>query len=236
MDIKSYLAHKFFKTSLVENDWEIATLGGVFLFKEDLEGTDSPGIISCLEIMDDKYEDDNEYLHPFTFSPSSHFKYYYQTYLGNSTTLCKALQKDSSFCRIVSKGEVLFDQNRLATLLVELAKEYNKVHEVKSHYANLSPVPGRMVGDKIKFEEEKQAYTIRARNDRFLICTKPFNLKKTVLYSIVDLHEGIRGTENLVFGMGAETDWQCWEMLTRLVEGTSEISRRNYIELKIAGG
>ncbi|WP_148289423.1 hypothetical protein [Fibrella aestuarina] len=30
--------------------------------------------------------------------------------------------------------------------------------------------------------------------DRFLICTKPFNPRRTVLYTIVDLKKGIHGT------------------------------------------
>lgn len=86
---------------------------------------------------------------------------------------------------------------------------------------------------KIKFLEEKQAYTIQSQNERYLICTKPFNLKKTVLYTIVDLKEEIRGTENLVFGMGFETKEDCDEALYRLVNNESEISRRNRINLNI---
>ena len=41
------------------------------------------------------------------------------------------------------------------------------------------------VDDKILFAEEKQRYTVQARNDRFIICTKPFNPRKTFL--ILDL-------------------------------------------------
>lgn len=43
------------------------------------------------------------------------------------------------------------------------------------------------VGDKVRFAEEKQAYTIQARSERYLICSKPFNPKHTVLYCVVDL-------------------------------------------------
>ena len=89
------------------------------------------------------------------------------------------------------------------------------------------------VGDKIKFIEEKQAYTIQACNERFLVCTKPFNLRHTVLYTVIDLKQNIRGTENLIFGMGAETKEQCEEMLERLSTDKSEVSHRNYIKLKI---
>ena len=86
---------------------------------------------------------------------------------------------------------------------------------------------------KIKFKEEKQRYTIQASNDRFLICTKPFNPKKTVLYTIVDLEKKIRGTENLIFCMGYETQELCIEALERLVTGESKISHRDRIELNI---
>ena len=88
-------------------------------------------------------------------------------------------------------------------------------------------------GERIRFAEEKQSYTIRAKDERFLVCTKPFNPRKTVLYTIVDLVNNIRGTENLIFCMGFETDEDCQEALRRLSSGESEVSRRNFIPLKI---
>ncbi len=89
------------------------------------------------------------------------------------------------------------------------------------------------VGDKVKFAKEKRPYTVRACNDRFIICTKPFNPRRTVLYTIIDLEKNIRGTENLIFCMGFETDELCNEALERLANGESDISRRNFIELDI---
>lgn len=93
------------------------------------------------------------------------------------------------------------------------------------------------VGDFLTFPEEKRKYEIRAKGDRYMVCTKPFF--KTVLYSVVDLEEGVRGTENLVFGAGAETNEDCAEMLMRL-EGRcphrgiqTEVSHRNRIPLGI---
>ncbi len=88
-------------------------------------------------------------------------------------------------------------------------------------------------GSLIKFAEEKQRYRVRAADARFAVCTKPFNPKHTVLYSVVDLQLKIRGTENLVFGLGAETDEQCEQMLRRLAAGETEVSHRNRIPLKI---
>lgn len=86
---------------------------------------------------------------------------------------------------------------------------------------------------KVKFAEEKQRYTVRATNVAFSVLTKPMNAKNTVLYTIVDWNNNIRGTENLVFGMGAETDEECQEMLDRLTSGESEVSHRNRIKLNI---
>ena len=98
------------------------------------------------------------------------------------------------------------------------------------------------VGDKIYFAEEKRPYTISACDKRFLICTKQYNLKpKTVIYTIVDLKEGIRGTDNYSIGWCDYYKTEdCKEMLKELQEASSEptiegtyISRKNRIELNI---
>ena len=89
------------------------------------------------------------------------------------------------------------------------------------------------IGTKIKFKGEKQRYTVQASNGVFTICTKPFNARKTVLYTVISWLENVRGTENLIFGMGTETRQQCEEMLERLTQGESEVSHRNRITLDI---
>lgn len=94
-----------------------------------------------------------------------------------------------------------------------------------------TPIPKQ--GDRIKFRSERLRYTVRAANDRFLVCTKPFNARGTVLYSIVDLEQNIRGRENLIFGRGFETDEQCADALARLVCGDTEVSRRHHVALDI---
>lgn len=90
------------------------------------------------------------------------------------------------------------------------------------------------VGDRIKFAEEKRAYTIKACNERFLICTKPFNPKHTVLYTIVDLQEGIRGRNWWVFNIYEYMDdADCKQCLDDLISGECEISHRHRIKLNI---
>jgi hypothetical protein len=87
---------------------------------------------------------------------------------------------------------------------------------------------------KILFTGEKMAYTVKACNERYAICTKPFNLKKTVLYTIVDLEQGVRGTNDFVFNpydfKSQEDIEQC---LRDLVNGSVGISRRNSVPLAI---
>lgn len=89
------------------------------------------------------------------------------------------------------------------------------------------------VGTKLYFRDEVQPYTVRASNRFYSVCTKPFNPQKTVLYTVVDWHNQLRGTEGLIFGLGAETDEECEAMLERLANAESDISSRNYCALDI---
>ncbi len=90
------------------------------------------------------------------------------------------------------------------------------------------------VGQKIWFNNEKRPYTVRACDKRFVVCTKPFNPQRTVLYTIIDLEQNIRGTENLIFCMGFESDEDCQEALERLQTKETEVSHRNNVCLDIA--
>lgn len=89
------------------------------------------------------------------------------------------------------------------------------------------------VGDKIWFEGERLGYTVQARDARYLVCNKPFNPRRTVLYCVVDTVENIRGPEGVVFGIGAETSHQCLRMLRRVSTGRTDISYRRRAPLKI---
>ena len=92
------------------------------------------------------------------------------------------------------------------------------------------------VGTRVAFEEEKLVYTIQARSARYLICTKPFNPRRTVLYTIVDLVERVRGPDNLLFGNGYETREDCEKRLAELLDPETcvDISHRRRIPLKLA--
>lgn len=90
-------------------------------------------------------------------------------------------------------------------------------------------------GGKIYFLEEKMPYTIRACDERFLICTKPYNFKKhTVIYTIVDLKENIRGTDGYsISPYSYNSQEDCDKYLKELQIGDSHVSYRNRIPLKI---
>lgn len=89
------------------------------------------------------------------------------------------------------------------------------------------------IGDKVFVPKEKRPYRVRVRDDRYIICTKPFNPKHTVLYFIVDLKRKMRGPDDRIFCSGYETDEHCTERLKELQDGEIEVSMRRGIPLDI---
>lgn len=89
------------------------------------------------------------------------------------------------------------------------------------------------VGDKVHIPQHKRAFTVRARDERYIICTKPFNAKHTVIYFIVDLVEKWRAPDNMIFCCGYETDEDCQNRLKELQNGVIELSQRRGIPLDI---
>ena len=89
------------------------------------------------------------------------------------------------------------------------------------------------VGDKVYLPDEKKPYKIQVRDDRYIICTKPFNPKHTVIYFIIDLIRKVRGTDNMIFCNGYETQEQCGDNLKRLQDGLIEVSYRNVVPLDV---
>ena len=89
------------------------------------------------------------------------------------------------------------------------------------------------VGDKVYIPNQKKPYRVRARDDRYIICTKPYNPHHTVLYFIIDLIEKRRGPDNMIFCFGYETAEDCRARLKDLQDGTIEVSQRRGIPLDI---
>jgi len=89
-------------------------------------------------------------------------------------------------------------------------------------------------GTRVKFEAEKGAYTVKARSERFAICTKPFNPKRTVIYTIVDFERDVRGANNLIFNIYDYAKQEDIDACLRDLEaGNVEVSYRNCVELDI---
>lgn len=93
------------------------------------------------------------------------------------------------------------------------------------------------VGSRVYFDGERMPYTIQARDERFLVCTKPFAARRTYIYSIVDLQRGERGPDNMIFGRagGYETRGDCEDALRELADERSslEVSRRCCVPLHV---
>lgn len=90
-------------------------------------------------------------------------------------------------------------------------------------YKDLKP------GDPVFVPNEVRPYRVKCRDDRFIICTKPFNPMRTVMYFIIDLERGLRGPDNMVFCSGYETQEQCEERLKELQSGWIEVSTRRSV-------
>lgn len=62
------------------------------------------------------------------------------------------------------------------------------------------------IGQKIKFSGDKKSFKVQAFDERYIVLTRPFNLKKTYQYTIVDLERKVRGACNLIFGLPPECE------------------------------
>lgn len=89
------------------------------------------------------------------------------------------------------------------------------------------------VGDKVCIPDEKHPYTVQCRDNRYIICTKPFNLRHTVQYFIIDLVDKWRAPDDSVFCFGYETPEQCRERLRELRCGEIHLSRRRGVPLDV---
>ena len=87
------------------------------------------------------------------------------------------------------------------------------------------------VGDKVYVPLDDETYEVKARDERYIICTTPY--EDTVMYFIVDLVDRWRAPDNMVFGSGYETDEDCQERLRELQNGEIELSRRRGLPLDI---
>jgi hypothetical protein len=89
------------------------------------------------------------------------------------------------------------------------------------------------VGSKIKMDSERLRYTVQAANNRFAIMTKPFNAKRTYLYTITDLKRGVRGPCNLIFGLPCHVNSPegATEAMAMIESGEMEVTYRNCLDL-----
>ena len=92
-------------------------------------------------------------------------------------------------------------------------------------------------GDRVEFDGDVRRvwWTVRAvsQDGRWAILTVPFNLHRTVLYTVVDFDSGVRGPDNYG-GLGYESDEAIAAALARFEAGDAEVSVRYDAYLTIA--
>lgn len=84
------------------------------------------------------------------------------------------------------------------------------------------------VGQKVKFSDDRLWFTVQARNERYIILTA------YKYHSIIDLDQGVRGADNLVFHNGYDNQKECEDRLNDFISGEIEVSRRNRVLVQIA--
>lgn len=106
------------------------------------------------------------------------------------------------------------------------------------------------VGDKLVFTPTsgRWPWTVRARNDRFIVATTPwpFKTKGTLAYTVVDLtgwqdkqrngqgHGVVRSSLDIIgggWGDGSYDDAQCQEILNALISGEWGLSHRRVLSV-----
>ena len=86
------------------------------------------------------------------------------------------------------------------------------------------------VGDKIQFKEDVRFWTVVAKDERYLIATRKH--LKTYLYTICDLQDCIRGSDDSYTRFNYEKD-DLTKCLEQLHNGELGISFRNWVTLDI---
>lgn len=89
------------------------------------------------------------------------------------------------------------------------------------------------VDDKVYVKECVRPFKVICRDDRYIICTKPFNIYHTVIYFIIDLEKQLRGPDDRVFCAGYETEEQCLQRLAELQSGHVSVSLRHSLPLDL---
>lgn len=85
--------------------------------------------------------------------------------------------------------------------------------------------------DSVLMFWETKPYTVQCRDDRYIICTRPY--KSSVMYTIIDLGTGMVSTDNS-WNTTYQTIEDCMNNLWLLQEWEIELSRRNSISIEEA--
>jgi hypothetical protein len=101
-----------------------------------------------------------------------------------------------------------------------------------SPYDALKAAP---VGARVRFDDERMPYTIQARNERYVILTKPFAARNTVIYTIVDFVLFARGPDDRIFSGGYETREECEDRLQDMMRDFDpvKVSCRRGVRLRV---
>lgn len=117
-------------------------------------------------------------------------------------------------------------------------KQFCKTCQFKQAFKDLKEKFKKLdykVGDKVKFKSQKRAYKIQACNERFIIATKPYNPKRTFLYTIIDFLYMVRGADNHYCLYDYNNPKEAKKALKELMKEDNDrdlcVSWRNFVKL-----
>lgn len=106
--------------------------------------------------------------------------------------------------------------NKLNNSVLKLAKDYS-LKELLYNFA----IPGSKLG----WKNQKRKFKVIARNENFIIISRPFNLKKTFEYSILDLKYMQCNHDNYYCKYDYANEKECQDALKELQETRDEEER-----------
>jgi hypothetical protein len=103
------------------------------------------------------------------------------------------------------------------------------------------PRPLVVVGERLKFADDRRWWTVRAVTENFVALTRQVEFRPagTNCYTVLDWRNGVRGPCNLIgqgWGDGSYSETECAEMLAKFEADELEVSHRNWVPIEFAEG
>lgn len=144
------------------------------------------------------------------------YKKYVRRFGSENTKNSKRKQK------ILNQSQIKY--NASETLVIKKDSTLKTMNAKKRKSKPFSK--GFNVGDKIRPLNYIYSYTIKARDDRYIICTRKTKSSSNTDYFIIDLKEKVYGQDNMIFAPCYDTEEDCQQRLKELQNNQMAVSKK----------